>query len=422
MDKKSLMDQLNEKQNTLITLKENTASLTERLNSATDITSAKQLDEKLTKNATDIINVQNDIINITAQIEGMDDKMAKSNKNKSYIETSNAVEDWAAIMNSASNQNEAQSEWKKKLAENGITLAGDVTALPAQVDLGIQSAIASNPVFDLFTKAPGNDASKLVIKKFATSDTAVVRGTKYNITEQKTEQDSTLTVKALDPNQIYKLTSVDYRALKTIGNQLTPFIATELSQYVIDKIVELALYDGEGSDDTNQKGGFESIVATDASVKVEYSGTLADAVRNNSFRATGAGAITITPTGAANATSTSLVVNTADYADILSAATALNYNVSDVPSWLGVGQVIVKDFTSTKYKPIVLKAGSYNVAYTDFDKFDWYNIMNNTMKNEVVTLASGALFEPSSAVVFTKVAATGDLVDPATTDPEKASE
>ena len=91
MDKKSLMDQLNEKQNTLITLKENTASLTERLNSATDITSAKQLDEKLTKNATDIINVQNDIINITAQIEGMDDKMAKSNKNKSYIETSNEI-------------------------------------------------------------------------------------------------------------------------------------------------------------------------------------------------------------------------------------------------------------------------------------------------------------------------------------------
>ena len=54
-----------------------------------------------------------------------------------------------------------------------------------------------------------------------------------------------------------------------------------------------------------------------------------------------------------------------------------------------------------------MKAGAYTVAYDDFDQFDWYNIMNNTNKTEVVALASGTLFEPNSAVVFTAEANAG---------------
>lgn len=399
MDKKSLIDKIAAKNSELHTLVSNAKKLQDRLSDASTMAEAKVLDQKLTENAKQTTIRTAEIEALQKNLKEMSSNMTASNTNKkSYLETSAAVKDWVEILNSSSNNQDAKTKWEAKLSENGMTVDGDTSELPAMVDLGIQSAISENPVFGLFTKAPGG---KLVYKKFETSDTAVTRGQAYNITEQKTEQESTLTVKTLAPNQIYKLTSVDYRTLKEIGDQLAPFIATELSQFVIDKIVDLALYDGTGTDDTNKTGGFDAVASDASAVQVSYTGSLADAVRNNAFRAVGTGAVTVTPAGASNATTTTLIVNPADYAAILSTATALNYNVADVPSWLGVGQIIVKEFASKKYKPIVLKAGAYTVAYDDFDQFDWYNIMNNTNKTEVVALASGTLFEPNSAVVFT---------------------
>lgn len=403
MDKKSLIDKIAAKNSELHTLVSNAKKLKDQLSEASTMDEAEVLDRKLTENAKQTTIRTAEIEDLQKQLREMPSNMTVSNSNKkSYLETKAAVKDWVEVLNSSSNNQDAKSKWEAKLVENGVTVGGDTSELPAMVDLGIQNAIGENPVFNLFAKAPGG---KLVYKKFETTQTAVTRGQAYNITEQKTEQESTLTVKALAPNQIYKMTSVDYRTLKEIGDQLAPFIASELSQFVIDKIVELALFDGTGTDDSNKMGGFDAIVNNPGAVQVSYKGSLADAIRNNSFRATGTGAVTVTPAGASNATTTTLIVNPADYAAILGTATSLNYNVSDIPSWLGVGQIIVKEFTSKKYKPIVLKAGAYTVAYDDFDQFDWYNIMNNTNKTEVVALASGTLFEPNSAVVFTAEAA-----------------
>lgn len=401
MDKKSLIDKIAAKNSELHTLVSNAKKLKDQLSEASTMDEAEVLDKKLTENAKQTTIRTAEIEELQKKLKEMPSNMTVSNnKNnkKGYLATNAAVKDWVEILNSSSNNQDAKAKWEAKLAENGVTVGGDTSELPAMVDLGIQNAISENPVFDLFTKAPGG---KLVYKKFETSQTAVTRGQAYNITEQKTEQESTLTVKALAPNQIYKMTSVDYRTLKEIGDQLAPFIASELSQFVIDKIVDLALYDGTGADDSNKTGGFDAVVNNPGAVQVSYKGSLADAIRNNAFRATGTGAVTVTQAGASNATTTTLIVNPADYANILGTATALNYNVSDIPSWLGVGQIIVKEFASEKYKPIVLKAGAYTVAYDDFDQFDWYNIMNNTNKTEVVALASGTLFEPNSAVVFT---------------------
>ena len=47
---------------------------------------------------------------------------------------------------------------------------------------------------------------------------------------------------------------------------------------------------------------------------------------------------------------------------------------------------------------------AYIVAMDDFDKFDWYNVLNNRNTSEVVALANGTLFQANSAVVFTEAA------------------
>ena len=400
MDKKSLMDALDDKKTKLSGLVTNSTELLEQIQNAKDLKDAEALDAKLSENKSNIDELNVDIADLTSKIEGIDNEM-KNSKKATYIETKESLNDFSQLVTNSSTKQEFVQNWQAKLVENGVSVAGDTIVLPKMVDTGIQSSITENPVFGLFQKAPGGS---LVYKKFDTTDKAVTRGTGYNVTETKTEQDSTLTVKVMPQNEIYKLTSVDYRALKTIGSALAPFLATELSQYVIDAIVELALYDGTGTDDKTKKGGFDAVVNSDYAVKVEYTTDLATAIRNNSFRANGAGAVTITTSGASNADSNTLVVSTADYAAIVESVNTLAYAVSDIPAHLGVSQIVVKDFTSAKYKPVILKKNAYVVSYDDFDKFDWYNIMNNTMKNEVVTLASGTLFEPNSAVVFTKKA------------------
>lgn len=400
MDKKSLTDALEDKKAKLSGLVTNSTKLSEQIQNAKDLKDAEALDAQLSENKSNIDALNVDIADLTSKIEGMDNEM-KNSKKATYIETKESLKDFAQLVTNSATKQEFVQNWQAKLVENGVSVSGDTIVLPGIVDMGIQSSITENPVFGLFQKAP---SGSLVYKKFDTTDKAITRGTGYNVTETKTEQDSTLTVKVMPQNEIYKLTSVDYRALKTIGSALAPFLATELSQYVIDAIVELALYDGTGTDDSTKKGGFDAVVNSDYAVKVEYTTELATAIRNNSFRANGAGAVTITTSGASNADSNTLVVNTADYASIVEYTNLLSYPVADIPAHLGVSQIVVKDFTSANYKPIVIKKNAYVVSYDDFDKFDWYNIMNNTMKNEVVTLASGTLFEPNSAVVFARPA------------------
>ena len=400
MDKKSLMDALDDKKTKLSGLVTNSTELSEQIQNAKDLKDAEALDAKLSENKSNIDALNVDIADLTSKIEGINNEM-KNSKKSAYIETKESLNDFSQLYTNSASNKEAIKNWQAKLVENGVSVSGDTIVLPEMVDTGIQSSITENPAFGLFQNAPGGS---LVYKKFDTKDKAITRGTGYNVTETKTEQDSTLTIKVMPQNEIYKLTSVDYRALKTIGSELAPFLATELSQYVIDAIVDLAFYDGTGTDDSTKKGGFDAIVNSDYAVKVEYTTDLATAIRNNSFRANGAGAVTITTSGASNAVSNTLLINTADYPAIAESVNTLPYAVSDIPAHLGVSQIVVKDSASANYKPVIIKKNAYIVSYDDFDKFDWYNIMNNTMKNEVVTLASGTLFEPNSAVVFTKKA------------------
>ena len=403
-DRKSAVDKLAAKKREFDKLENQIDTLKTNLKTAASLTDAQELDTLLNNLVGEAQSQMHDIADLQKKLDTEGDLEMNKSKVKNYMDTAQAVKDWADIYRNSGSKEDAEEKWRNKLVENGITIDGKTELLPTQVDLGIQSVIEANPIFDIMQHV---NAGTLVYKKFSTTDTAVVRGTGYNITENKVEQSATLDVKDLPQNEIYKLTTVSYKAMKNMGAELDTFIAQELTQNVINKIVDLALYDGTGNA-SDANAGFDAVVSADsAAVHVEYpkGSSLSTAIQANSFRATGGGATVIDNSGASTGQQNRvLIVNDSDYGKILGDALKLNYPVENVPKWLGVDSVIITKTTSKNYKPIVMTKNAYIVAMDNFDKFDWYNVLSNRNTSEVVALANGTLFQANSAVVFTEAA------------------
>lgn len=404
-DRKSAVDKLAAKKREFDKLENQIDTLKTNLKTAASLTDAQELDTLLNNLVGEAQSQMHDIADLQKKLDTEGDLEMNKSKVKNYVDTAQAVKDWADIYRNSASKEDAEARWHDKLVENGVTIDGKTELLPTQVDLGIQSVIEANPIFDIMQHV---GAGTLVYKKFDTKDTAVVRGTGYNITENKTEQNATLDVKDLPQTEIYKLTTVSYKAMKNMGSELDTFIAQELTQNVINKVVDLALYDGTGNA-SDANAGFDAVVAADsAAVHVEYpkGSSLSAAIQANSFRANGGGATVIdnsgTSTGQQNRV---LIVNDSDYGKILGDALKLNYPVDNVPKWLGVDSIIITKTTSKNYKPIVMTKNAYIVAMDNFDKFDWYNVLSNRNTSEVVALANGTLFQANSAVVFTEAGA-----------------
>lgn len=404
-DRKSIIDELAAKKRHFDKVENQIDTLKTNLKNTSSVTDAQELDTLLNNFVGEAQALMHDIGNLQKKLDDKGDLEMGSSKVKNYKDTTQAVKDWADIYRNSASKEDAEAKWHDKLVENGVNVEGKTELLPTQVDLGIQSVIEDNPIFDIMQHV---NAGTLVYKKFDSKDTAVVRGTGYNITENKTEQSATLDIKDLPQNEIYKLTTVSYKAMKNMGSELDTFIAQELTQNVIDKVVDLALYDGTGNA-SDANAGFDAVVAKDsAAVHVEYpkGSSLSAAIQANSFRATGGGATVIDNSG--NSTGQQnrvLIVNSDDYGRILGDALKLSYPVDNVSKWLGVDSIIITKTTSKNYKPIVMTKNAYIVAMDNFDKFDWYNVLSNRNASEIVALANGTLFQANSAVVFTEAGA-----------------
>lgn len=405
MDYKSIVDKLADKTAEFEKLKQNGIELKSKLEQASAETDVEDLDIKLTENATQIDSLAKEIDELKdLKINALEEKRkGESEMTQSYLETDKALKDFAHLVQNAKDGADLKEKWSEKLAENAVEITGDTTLLPKQVILGIDSKIKKSIIFNYFRLMP---AGQLVRQTFATDDTAITRGSGYNITEQKTEQASTLDIVSLPQNEIYKMTSLSYKVLKNMGDGVVNFVVDELTQFVINKIVDLALYDGEGQTTTNKNEGFDAVVKDTRAIHVQYEAALGlvNAIRLNSYRAAGDGEVEVATAGGRIASEESadtlLIVNDADYAKILDAVNALSYPVTDIAGWLGVSRIVRKNTTSANYKPIILPVGAYAVAMDDFDNFNWYNILSNRSQQEVVTLANGTLFSVSSAVVF----------------------
>lgn len=224
------------------------------------------------KEATSVDEAQNYITEfeqLTEQKNNLEDDIKEVVTMNNYLETPQAMMDFAEAFKNARNTEDAHTTWKKKLQENGITVVDKDSALPKKLEQEIQTVLTrSNPVFPLFKLT--NVGAMLITREFTSNDEAKVHvpGTTKDV------QNATLTLSAIKPKMIYKRQAFDELDKRTFENfaEVYELVVQELSQRIIDKIVDLALVEGTavGGDDSRTENGFISITNEKDTNKVKH--------------------------------------------------------------------------------------------------------------------------------------------------------
>lgn len=339
--------------------------------------SAEKLDVEFKENLVKITEAENKL---------NENKKEKTNMTK-YLEAKNSVTDFIEVLKAGGNKAGVQNAWNAKLAENGLEIKDDSLVLPTRLVSAIETSLTdTNPVFKAFKVS--HVGALLVTSGLASSDEALVHveGT------EKTVQNAVLTVDAITPQMIYKIQTISERAKNLNANydEIYATIVAELTQAIVNKAVDLALLEGDGTN------GFVSIAKEKDVKKVKaisatkYVDAIEDAV--DFVRGTQG--------------TKYLVVTAAQRKAILAEVRALNLNArvknddAEIASEVGVDELIT--YTGTKaIKATVLVQDAYHIDMKDLTKVDAFEWKTNENAILIESLSAGKLEKAKSAAVIT---------------------
>lgn len=322
------------------------------------------------------------------------DAQNKLNENKNgeikmtkYIETKNSITDFMEALKTATNKQDVKNKWNAKLAENGLEIKDESLVLPTRIVSAIESALTeTNPVFKAFKLT--SVGALLVTQGLDSSDEAGVHveGT------EKTVQSAVLTVDAISPAMIYKIQTIGERT-KTLNanfDEIYQTIVAELTQAIVNKAVDLALVEGNGTN------GFVSLANEKDAKKVKkitatkYVDAIEDAV--DFVRAT--------------AGTKYLIVTAVQRKAILAEVRALNANArvrnsdAEIASEVGVDELVV--YTGSKaLKPTVLVDQAYHIDMKDLTKVDAFEWKTNENAILLESLSAGKAEKIGTGAVIT---------------------
>ena len=219
--------------------------------------------------------------------------------------------------------------------------------------------------------------------------------------QQKTEQAATLTIDTLEPVMVYKLQSLAERVkrLQMSYSELYNLIVAELTQAIVNKIVDLALIEGDGTN------GFKSIDKEADVKKIKKITTKAKSAGTTPFANAIEEAVDfVRPTAGRRY----LIVKAEDrkaLLDELRQATAnahvrIKNDDAEIASEVGVDEIIV--YTGTKaVKPTVLVDQKYHIDMQDITKVDAFEWKTNSNMILVETLTSGHVETYNAGAVIT---------------------
>ena len=355
-----------EKQNRLAELKENNVSLKSQIsgfevkNAIEDLPKVQELEKTLSENSIEIIKIENEL---------------------------NAQEEKPKGIKNA---------WNAKLAENGVTITDKTFELPRKLVESINTALLNtNPVFKVFHVT--NVGALLVSRSFDSANEAQV----HKDGQTKTEQAATLTIDTLEPVMVYKLQSLAERVkrLQMSYSELYNLIVAELTQAIVNKIVDLALVEGDGTN------GFNSIDKEADVKKIKKITTKAKKAGETPFADAIEEAVDfVRPTAGRRY----LIVKAEDrkaLLDELRQATAnahvrIKNDDTEIASEVGVDEIIV--YTGSKaLKPTVLVDQKYHIDMQDLTKVDAFEWKTNSNMILVETLTSGHVETYNAGAVIT---------------------
>ena len=384
-----------EKQNRLAELKENNVSLKSQIsgfevkNAIEDLPKVQELEKTLSENSIEIIKIENEL---NAQKEKPKGKAKMTN----FIESQNAVTEFFEVLKKNSGKSEIKNAWNAKLAENGVSIPDTTFQLPRKLIDSINTALLNtNPVFKVFRIT--NVGALLVSRSFDSSGEAQV----HKDGQTKTEQAAALIINNTEPVMVYKLQSLSERVKRLhVGySELYNLIVAELTQAIVNKIVDLALVEGDGTN------GFKSIDKETDIKKIKKITTKAKAAGTTPFANAIEDAVDfVRPTAGRRY----LIIKAEDrraLLDELRQATAnahvrIKNDDTEIASEVGVDELIV--YTGTKaLKPTVLVDQKYHIDMQELTKVDAFEWKTNSNMILVETLTSGHVETYNAGAVIT---------------------
>lgn len=384
-----------EKQNRLAELKENNVSLKSQIsgfevkNAIEDLPKVQELEKTLSENSIEIIKIEN-------ELNAQEEKPKGKAKMTNFIESQNAVTEFFEVLKKNSGKSEIKNAWNAKLAENGVNIPDTTFQLPRKLIDSINTALLNtNPVFKVFRIT--NVGALLVSRSFDSSGEAQV----HKDGQTKTEQAASLIINNTEPVMVYKLQSLSERVKRLhVGySELYNLIVAELTQAIVNKIVDLALVEGDGTN------GFKSIDKEIDVKKIKKITTKAKKAGETPFADAIEDAVDfVRPTAGRRY----LILKAEDrraLLDELRQATAnahvrIKNDDTEIASEVGVDELIV--YTGTKaLKPTVLVDQKYHIDMQELTKVDAFEWKTNSNMILVETLTSGHVETLNAGAVIT---------------------
>ena len=318
----------------------------------------------------EVSNALKELDTLKSQRREIEQELETTNTNEkgivmNYLETSQAVKDFAELHKNSKTTEEFHNAWQKKLAENNISITDTEHVLPKKIELEIQTLLTrSNEVFPLFKIT--NAGAQLVTREFTSEDEAHVHvpGT------EKVVQNASLRLSAIQPQMIYKRQMIDER-----------------DRRVIDKIVDLALVEGSAtgaeSNPANKENGFISILNETDTKKVKHiDGTTSfvDAVEQAVDETTNGKKYLILTLKQKRALLKDLHTK---YPNMLHIS-----NINALAEEFGLDGVVIYR-GSKKIKPVVLVEGAYAIDMQPLVRYEQFKISTNQNDILVETPATG---------------------------------
>lgn len=353
--------------------------------------------EKINKSITELVaKVENsqdieEVKQLTEKLNALKDEKQtlengeKNKVEKNYLETNAASKDFATIYQNSRNTEEFHNAWNAKLEENGVEITDEGGYLPKRIEMEIQTVLTrSNPVFPLFKVS--NQGAILYTRELTSEDEAKVHvpGTKKEV------QSATLKTSGVRPKMIYKMQSFDEIDKRTINNfdELYEVIVAELAQRVIDKVVDLALFEGSATDgetgSQETENGFISIKNEKDTNKVVHVNGKTDLVEALEEAV-----------DAIDAPGKKYLIITKQQKRAIIKALRTKYPNSifkssnaELASEFGIDEIVIYNGTKA-ISPTVIAEGAYAVDMQPLNRVEQFKIDTNTNDVLVETPASG---------------------------------
>lgn len=239
--------------NSITKLQERNNELKGMIKAENDVAVAEGLVKEIQDNAQKLVDLTGQL---SAEADKSNEEKDGDEPKMNYLKSDNSVKEFFDLMKNTPKKGFVEA-WNEKLKDNAITITDTSLQLPRKIVESIQtSLLETNPVFKVFRVT--HVGALIVSSIFDSADEANV----HVPGSPKVEQSAVLDTSTIKPVMVYKLQTISeyVKRLNVDYSELYNMVVAELTQAIVNKVVDLALKEGLA----NGTNGFISLEAESA--------------------------------------------------------------------------------------------------------------------------------------------------------------